>query len=130
MKDIIQFLNESKTFDANTKVSMGDSATLLKFLKDDIENLDGTIKVTGDGIKYNNILIPGTKLSARMTAGEYADILVSYINDQNEKQEKSAKKLIVKKPRKNAGVPRGNYGAKEKMDARAEKRNQEIIHSN
>lgn len=130
MKDIIQFLNESKTFDANTKVSMGDSAALLKFLKDDIENLDGTIKVTGDGIKYNNILIPGTKLSARMTAGEYADILVSYINDQNEKQENSSKKLIVKKPRKNAGIPRGNYGAKEKMDARAEKRNQEIIHSN
>ena len=121
MKNLIQFLNEAKTFDANTKVSMGDSAALLKFLKDDIENLDGTIKVTGDGIKYNNILIPGTKLSARMTAGEYADILVSYINDQNEKQEKSAKKLIVKKPRKNAGVPRGNYGAKEKMDARAEK---------
>ena len=130
MKNLIQFLNEAKTFDANTKVSMGDSAALLKFLKDDIENLDGTIKVTGDGIKYNNILIPGTKLSTRMTAGEYADILVSYINDQNEKQEKSAKKLIVKKPRKNAGVPRGNYGAKEKMDARAEKRNQEIIHSN
>ena len=130
MKNLIQFLNEAKTFDANTKVSMGDSAALLKFLKDDIENLDGTIKVTGDGIKYNNILIPGTKLSARMTAGEYADILVSYINDQNEKQENSSKKLIVKKPRKNAGVPRGNYGAKEKMDARAEKRNQEIIHSN
>lgn len=130
MKDIIQFLNEAKTFDADTKVSMGDSAALLKFLKDDIENLDGTIKVTGDGIKYNNILIPGTKLSARMTAGEYADILVSYINDQNEKQENSSKKLIVKKLRKNAGIPRGNYGAKEKMDARAEKRNQEIIHSN
>lgn len=126
MKNITDFIIESN-FDANSKVRMGDSATLAKFLKDEIENLDGTIKVTGDGIKFNNILVPGTKLSLGLTAGEYADIFVNWVNDYNEKHNKANEKVIVKKPRKNAGVPRGNYGAAEKMKKRADDRNTSIM---
>lgn len=130
MKDIKQFLNEAKEYTSDTKVRMGDSAELGNFLKNEIENLDGTIKITGDGIKYNNILVPGTKLSLGLTAGEYADKLVDWINDYNEKRDKANEKVVVKKTRKNAGIPRGNYGAKERMDKRAEDRNNDILNGN
>jgi len=126
MKDITQFLLEAK-FDADTKVSIGDSALLQSFLKNDIENLEGNIRVTGDGIKYNNVLVPGTKLSLKLTAGEYEDILIDYINNTDEMKNKANANLVVKKTRKNAGIPRGSYGAKEKMDARAAARNKAVI---
>lgn len=101
MKDIIVFLNEAKTFDENTKVGIGDSSELLSFLKNEIENLDGNIKISGDGIKYNNVLIPNTKLSLRLTAGEYADKLINYINDLNDKKA-NAKPIKLRKRKDNS----------------------------
>ena len=126
MKNITDFIIESN-FDVNSKVRMGDSATLANFIKSNVENLDGSIKVTGDGIKYNNMLVPGTKLSLGLTAGEYMNIFVKWINDYNEKHNKANEKVTIKKTRKNAGVPRGNYGAAEKMKQRADDRNTSIM---
>ena len=87
MKDLKEFLNEGKEFTEDTKVRMGDSAELSMFLKQEIEGLENaTIKVSGDGIKYNNILVPNTKLSLGLTAGEYADRLVDWINEYEGKK--------------------------------------------
>ena len=123
MKNIIDFINEAKEITSDTKVRMGDSAELISFLKNDIENLDGTIKVTGDGIKYNNILVPGTKLSLGLTAGEYADIFVNWLNEFEDKKSNASQKIKYKRLRKNLGMPRGNYGAAERMAQRERDRN-------
>lgn len=123
MKDLKQFINESIKFDGSSKVSMGDSAALSKFIKDEVENLEGTVKVTGDGIKYDNILIPGTKLSLGLTADEYVDIFIDWLNDYNDKKDKANSKVVVKKSR--AG---NNYRGidKEKMDARIAKNKEKV----
>ena len=123
MKDIIEFLNEAKEFTSDTKVRIGDSAELLAYLKNEIDNVEGSIKVTGDGIKYNNILVPGTKLSLGLTAGEYADIFVDWLNEFEDKKSNASVKTKYKRLNKNIGVPRGNYGAAEKMAQRERERN-------
>ena len=123
MKNIIEYLNEAKEITSDTKVRMGDSAELTSFLKNEIENLDGTIKVTGDGIKYNNVLVPRTKLSLGLTAGEYADIFVNWLNEFEDKKSNASQKIKYKRLRKNFGMPRGNYGAAERIAQREKERN-------
>ena len=127
MKKIIDYLLEQKEFNSDTKVRIGDSSELLSYLKNEIENLEGTIKVTGDGIKYDNVLVPNTKLSQGLKAGEYADILVNWLNDFEDKKNNANQKVKYKRLRKNLGVPRGNYGAKERQENRERERNREII---
>lgn len=127
MKNIVDFILEQK-FTADSKVRIGDARDLLEFLRSEIENIDPQkITVTGDGIKYNKMLVPDTKLSKGITAGEYADILVNWLNEFNEKIDKASQKVKYRRLRKNLGVPRGNYGAKEKQEERERRRNFEII---
>lgn len=124
MKDLTDFIYEN-AIDETTVITMGDSGALATWLKTNIEGLEGTLKVTGDGVKVNNRLVPGTALSKKMTASQIADAIVSFVNADADVQ--ASRKVKVKKTRKNAGVPRGNYGAKERMDARAAERNANIV---
>ena len=71
------------------------------------------------------MLVPNTKLSVKPTARELLEKVLSFVETNDAA---AAKKGKVKRLRKNFGVPRGSYGAKERMDARAADRNQRIMH--
>ena len=123
MKNITEFILEGqinndtiiKPWDANTD--------FLNYLATNL-NIDRSLfSISGDGIKYKRILVPDTKLSTKPTAGELLEKVLSFVETNDAAATKKGK---VKKLRKNFGVPRGSYGAKERMDARELERNRRI----
>lgn len=124
MKDLKQFINESMKFDGSTKVSMGDSAALSKFIKDEVEDLEGTLKVSGDGIKYDNMLVPGTKLSLGLTADEYVDIFIDWLNNLNDKKANAKPAKLGRKKLKTADEQEQKTWGKPR-DKEAEERRKE-----
>lgn len=130
MRNIVEYINKNlnEAFNENTRVFMADSAELEKWLKSEIENFDGKLKVDGEGVKVNNLLVPGTGLGKKPTAGEIADKVVDYLIKKKIVDERSMKNIKYKKLRKNTGVKRGgSTNTKEYWDKKRAAANDRIV---
>ena len=78
MKDIISFLNEAKEFNPEDFVAVyNNNNPLLDFLASETEKDRKDFTISIDGVKYKKLLVPGTKLSQKLTALKSGIILLA-----------------------------------------------------
>lgn len=137
MKDILEFINEAKEFNPENIVNAyDDNSKFLDYVAAQTQLDRKDFQISLDGIKYKRILIPGTKLSQRLTGEELLNLVFEYLVKKNEIDQRLAnlpkEKRKVKHLRKDKEVSwlRGTKGgalSAEKMSARRNAENNRII---
>lgn len=132
MKDILEFINEAKEFNPENIVNAyDDNSKFLDYVAAQTQLDRKDFQISLDGIKYKRILIPGTKLSQRLTGEELLNLVFEYLVKKNEIDQKLAnlpkEKRKVKHLRKDKEVSwlRGTKGGALNAEKMAAKRNAE-----
>ena len=133
MKDITTFLNEAKEFHPEDIVAVyNNNNPLLDFLADETEKDRKDFTISMDGVKYKKLLVPGTKLSQKLTGNQILDLVFNYLIYKNELDKKLASKPTkYKKIGKNKEISwlkltKGGPESREKLDARRNAENARI----
>lgn len=137
MKDILEFINEAKEFNPENIVNVyDDNSKFLDYVAAQTQLDRKDFQISLDGIKYKRILIPGTKLSQRLTGEELLNLVFEYLVKKNEIDQRLAslpkKNHKVRRLRKDKEVSwiRGTKGgalSAEKMAARRNAENNRIV---
>lgn len=134
MKDITSFLNEAKEFNPEDIVAVyNNNNPLLDFLADETEKDRKDFTISMDGVKYKKLLVPGTKLSQKLTGTQILDLVLKYLVDRDELDKKLLQgKTKYKKLRKDKEISwikqtRGGAESKEKLDSRRNAENARIV---
>lgn len=134
MKDIISFLNEAKEFNPEDIIAVyNNNNPLLDFLASETgkDRKDFTISI--DGIKYKKLLVPGTKLSQKLTGNQILDLVFKYLADRDELDKKLLNgKTKYRRLRKDKEITwlkqtKGGPESKERLDAKRNAENTRMM---
>lgn len=130
MKDITSFLNEAKEFNPEDFVAVyNNNNPLLDFLASETEKDRKDFTISMDGVKYKKLLVPGTKLSQKLTGNQILDLVFKYLADRDELDKKLLQgKTKYRKLRKDKEITwlkqtKGGPESREKLDARRDAEN-------
>lgn len=133
MKDIISFLNEAKEFNPEDIVAVyNNNNPLLDFLASETEKDRKDFTISMDGVKYKKLLVPGTKLSQKLTGNQILDLVFKYLADRDELDKKLLQgKTKYKRLNKNKEISwlkqtKGGPESREKLDSRRNAENARI----
>lgn len=134
MKDITSFLNEAKEFNPEDIVAVyNNNNPLLDFLANETEKDRKDFTISIDGVKYKKLLVPGTKLSQKLTGNQILDLVFKYLANRDELDKKLLQgKTKYKKLNKNKEISwlkqtKGGPENKEKLTSRRNAENARIV---